>query len=455
MRCSSWVLTLGCLSVATALASQSAWAVDWKAKVDPLAQPLIDDNVAVGFIVGIVKDGKTQTFSYGETEKGSGKRPAKDTVYEIGSISKVFTGILLADLVERGVVKLDDPVQSCLPTVNVPLNHDKPVTLLHLATHTSGLPRLPDNLKPSNPADPYADYTAEDMYAFLSDYKFKQPLGKPEYSNYGMALLGQALAEREQTTYEQLLIERIAKPLRMRDTTITLNDNQKKRLALPYDAALAPNSTWNLSVFAGAGAIRSTCNDMLLFARANLENKTTPVHKAMKLAQQKRELGSGVESGLGWATIPNGYWHNGMTGGYHSFIGLVPKQNTAVVVLANTATMEITNFGMQLMQIANGESATPSKRRKAIDVARDVLEKYTGFYAVTPQFGVDVTLGEDGNLYVQATGQQKLSMRAESESKFFLTVVDAQIRFVTDEKGQVNELILYQNGQEIKATRKK
>ena len=261
---------------------------DDKAKIDPLARPWVHDRLVVGLVIGIVKDGQSQVIAYGETRKGSGTRPDGNTLYEIGSISKVFTGVLLSLLVEEHGVSLEDPLQKYLPpSVTVPVFAGGPITLEHLATHTSGLPRMPDNFNPADPLNPYADYTVAQMYAFLEGHKLGRPPGNYTYSNYGMGLLGHALAHRMGMTYEQLLKDRICKPLGMKETGITLNEAQQKRLAPPYTIALKPTENWDIPTLAGAGAIRSSVNDMIIFIRANLKKDRQPLTRAMQFAQKK------------------------------------------------------------------------------------------------------------------------------------------------------------------------
>ena len=432
------------------------YAVDLQSEIDPLAKQLLTEDLAVGFVVGIYKDGETQVISYGETEKGSGKAPDGDTIYEIGSVSKAFTGVLLADLVERGRVKLDDPMQKYLPkTAKTQLKNLSSITLEHLATHTSGLPRLPDNLKPADAANPYADYTSQRMFAFLNEHELRRDPGEYEYSNLGMGLLGFLLASREKVSYEGLLVERVAKPCGMDDTRVKISKKQRERLATPYDAALEKTNNWDIPTLAGAGGISSTANDMLRFIAANFAKDDKPLTKAIKLSHKKRHtMPDGLAMGLGWHIARDGItrWHNGMTGGYASWLAVVPSRNVGVVVLSNTAAGQITEFGENITRIALGEKVKPSTRPAVAEVTREVLEKYEGVYAITPQFALTVTL-EGDKLMVQATGQQKFQVYPESETKFFYKVVDAQLTFVPSEKGKASMLILHQNGANQVATR--
>ena len=435
------------------------WAggLDFREKIDPLARPLIADHIVVGMVIGIVKDGQSRVMVYGEKIKDSGMAPDGDTLYEIGSISKVFTGILLAGMVQKGVVSLKDPLQDYLPpSVKAPAADDKPIMLEHLATHTSGLPRMPDNFTPMDVLNPYADYTVERMYAFLNGYKLRRPPGQYAYSNYGMGLLGHVLARQSGMNYEQLLLERICKPLNMNDTRISMNEEQLKRLAPPYDMALKPVKNWDIPTLAGAGAIRSTVHDMIKFIKANLGPGHDPLSKALRLSHVKRHaMDDGLSMGLGWHVARDGFtlWHNGGTGGYHAWLAVSPERGMGVVVLANTANMRITEFGEQATRIALGLEVKSPEPRKIVKVAPALLKSYAGFYAVTPEFGLKVTV-EKGGLMVQATGQDKFPVFAESNVKFFYKVVDAGITFVPDKEGRVNQLILHQNGRDMKGFRK-
>lgn len=449
--------TLLLVSTLLIVSSPKANALDLQSAIDPLAKQLLADDLAVGFVVGIYKDGETQVIGYGETEQGKGVVPDGDTIYEIGSSSKVFTGILLADLVERGRVKLDDPMQEYLrDSTKTQLSNTSHITFEHLATHTSGLPRLPDNLQPADPMNPYADYTRQQIFAFLKEHELRRAPGEYEYSNFGMGLLGLLLASRERTSYEELLVERIAKPCRMDDTCVTLSDDQRGRLAPPYDAALQPTKNWDLPTLTGAAGIRSTANDMLKFIAANLADDDKPLTKALQLSHEKRHtMPDGQAIGLAWHIALDGItrWHNGMTGGYASWVAVVPSRNVGVVVLSNTAADEITELGAKITRIAFGEKIDPPTAPSTVKVAPAVLAKYEGVYAITPKFALTVTL-EGNKLMVQATGQQKLRVFPESETKFFYKVVDAQLTFVTDKKGKAEQLILHQNGANQVATRK-
>jgi CubicO group peptidase (beta-lactamase class C family) len=439
------------------LGESSAAALDLREKIDPLAAPLVEDHQVRGLVIGVIRKGETQILAYGETKKGSGEKPDGRTVYEIGSVTKAITGVLLADAVRRGELKLDAPLQSLLPPdVKLDVFEGKPITLEHVAPHASGLPRLPDNLAPADPLNPYADYTPERMYDFLRGHKLRHAPGKYEYSNLAMGLLGHELARSRKQTYEELFIERIAKPLKLDDTRITLNDDQKKRLATPYDVCLTPVKNWDIPSLAGAGGIRSTVDDMLKFAAANLADDDQPLTQSFRLSHEKH-FGPADRPAvaLGWHIAGDGItrWHNGMTGGYASWMSVVPKYQVGVVVLSNTASDKITQLGELVTRIACGDEVPPLKRREVVAVPLETLKSYEGAYPLSPFFVLTVTV-EEGKLMVQATGQPKFEVFAESPTKFFYKVVDAQITFEPVKDGKSPSLTLHQNGNDLKASRK-
>jgi serine-type D-Ala-D-Ala carboxypeptidase/endopeptidase len=298
----------------------------------------------VGFTIGVVDHGERLVFSYGVAKD--------DSIFEIGSMTKTFTGLLLSQMVEQGKVKFDEPVRELLPEGTVARPAGDEITLLDLATQHSGLPRLPDNLKPADNQNPYADYTAADMYAYLK----KQGAAKPAktdflYSNFGFGLLGQALSDRAGTSYSQLLHDEITGPLGMIDTVITLTPDQQARFISGYDGRHRPARAWDFAAIAGAGAIRSTASDMLTCLEANLHPDKLPASaattadgKTLSAAiRQSHELRAdamaGMRIALAWLyeTDTGNYWHNGATGAFNSFGLFNPQADYAVIVLVNTS----------------------------------------------------------------------------------------------------------------------
>lgn len=293
------------------------------------------------YAIGIIDKKGARYYNFG-TKTINGAPVDEHTVYEIGSISKVFTAILLAQQVANGKMKLDDPIRKYLPAdVKIPQRSGKEITLGNLSDHTSGLPRMPTNFSPSNANNPYADYTVKQLFDFISGYELTRDIGAQyEYSNLAQGLLGNILALQAGTNYEALMFKNIATPLGMKETKITFDDIMKKNLAMGHsDGAQVEN--WDIPTLAGAGAIRSSTSDMLKFLAANMGLTKTSLRKAMDLSHQMRHDKAGdMRVGLGWhiAKGKNGdvIWHNGGTGGYRTFAGFVKETGVGVVVLTNS-----------------------------------------------------------------------------------------------------------------------
>jgi D-alanyl-D-alanine-carboxypeptidase/D-alanyl-D-alanine-endopeptidase len=408
---------------------------------------------SVGIVVGLIDEKGTRIISFGKPVIDSKQSLDGNSIFEIGSVTKVFTATLLADMVERGEVSLNDPISKYLPkTVKTPTRDGKEITLLDLATQTSGLPRLPTNFTPKDQKNPYADYTVDQLYSFLSSYTLTRGIGeKYEYSNLGVGLLGHILALRAGMDYETLVRKRISGPLKMKDTSIGLTPEMQARLATGHNGALKPVANWDLPTLAGAGALRSSVNDMLKFVAANLGLTKSPLLAAMQRAQQsQRETGQAdLTIALNWHILKKFdseiIWHNGGTGGYHSFIGFDKKNRKGVVVLSNSAN-DIDDIGRHLLvsqyPLAKLE---PPKEHKAIQIDPKIFDAYVGEYQLAPGFGL-VFSREGDKFFVQPTGQNKAEILPESETDFFLVVADAQVTFVKDDKGQVTEVVLHQAG---------
>jgi CubicO group peptidase (beta-lactamase class C family) len=422
-----------------------------------LAERIDKLNQGVGIVVGIVDSNGRRYVSYGNMGINDTRPVGNDTVFEIGSTTKVFTSTILADMVRRGEVSLDDPVAKYLPKdVKVPERGGKQITLLDLATHSSGLPSLPSNFKPKNPNNPYADYTEAQLWEFLSGYQLTRDIGsKFEYSNMGVGLLGQALARRAGMSYEALVRERVTGPLKMENTLITLSPEMKARLASGYGPMREPAANWDLPVFAGAGALRSDARDLLTFIAAHLGYVESPLAPAMaSMTKVRRPVGGDVEIALAWiAPKREGheiYWHNGGTGGYRTFMGYDAKTRLGVVVLSNMSTQAgVDDIGMHILDPKSPLAQLKAlKAHKEITLDSKVLDRYVGTYQLAPNVTMTVTR-DGGQLYAMLTNQPKIEIYPESEKEFFLKAVDAQISFDTD------SATLHQNGRDQKATRVK
>lgn len=321
---------------------------DLKPRIGKLADPYITKRANAALVIAVLQNGNEHVQGFGSS------KPDRATIYEIGSITKVFTAITLANVCKEGMVKLDDPVRKCFPTnVNVPTN----ITLRHLATHSSGLPRLPDNFFTvvGTSANPYIGYKKEHLYDyFRSAKKLKEPGSPSGYSNLGFGLLGHALEVCTGKSYATLLHQNVLAPLDMQNTSVT-NAN-----VIPgHDTKGRRVSNWDFDVLAGAGALRSNAEDMLKFLRAQLEPDKTRIGPALRECQKRHPKGMG----LGWhfqSTLEGltFIWHNGGTAGYRSFTGFDPKHKTAVVLLSNYGDAfanddSIDKMGFEILKLAS------------------------------------------------------------------------------------------------------
>ena len=286
---------------------------------------------AGAIVVGIITKHGQEVISYGKFDNPADRVPDGETIFEIGSVTKVFTALLLSDMALRGEVNLNDPISKYLPaTVHVPERNGKQITLLDLATHYSGLPRMPNGYN--------ANYSVEQMYDFLSHYTLtRAPGAKYEYSNYGAGLLGQLLAVRAGTDYETLLRDRITEPLGMKHTAMQLTPEMQANLIAGYGKGLKAPSI-DVSATKAAGSIRSDVDDMLIFLAANMGLIKSPLHPAMKkMLSVRRPVSPGVQIAMGWHIANGVVCHNGGTFGYHAYVGFEPRRKAGVVVLSNSS----------------------------------------------------------------------------------------------------------------------
>ncbi|WP_452224778.1 serine hydrolase [Lacinutrix chionoecetis] len=541
-------------------------------EVKEYIQSRVDNQMNAGIVVGYIEGDDVAYYSFGKTALNKGTAVNEETVFEIGSISKTFTTTLLALKVNSGEMSLDDPISKYLPKgVKTPTRNGKEITLKNLATHTSGLPKLPDNLLQTDPKNPYVDYTYEQLYSFISNYELTVDIGSvTEYSNVGMGLLGHILELQSGKTYEQLVIENIANPLKMDDTRLVFTEAMKQRLAKGHDG-LSETPNWDIITLGGAGGIRSTVSDMVKYVQANInsDNVDSKLHNAMALAHKSayKNPDQRAEMALGWF-IEGGKFlmHNGATGGYSAMIALDKEAKKGVVVLTNSnenvdaiaiklmvpsyplkkiapsinlfLEKEITNNGIEkaiasyknektnnaeaynfdveqlntlgYKYMQNGklaialelfklnvemfpEESNPydslgeaylengneklaiinykkslelnpandnardvlkglDEEVKAVVVPQDLLESYRGKYELTPTFHILITLN-DGHLFAQATGQPKFEIFPSAYNTFFLKVVEAKVVFNANNKGKIESLTLFQNGQELEGKR--
>jgi len=441
---------LALLLVAASTGGARAGRPDTKAQIESLAQQLVAEQLTVGVVAVLIEGGRTTTITQGAPSVDGKRALDGDTVFAIGSVTKTFTALLLADLIERKRLATNAPVKQFLPqSVTVPARGERQITLADLATHASGLPRLPTNFDPDDPADPYADYTVEKLYAFLSAYQLPRAPGEAyEYSNLGSGLLGHALARHEKQTFEALVMERICKPLGMMDTSVNLPPDRRPRLAQGHNLQGEPVKPWRLDALAGCGALWSTANDMAAYIKANLGLTQVPLASAMLAAHRPRRtttLGS-WRIGLGWLVNETGEvaWHDGGTFGSYSFVGFDKKRQRGLVWLSNSGLWEIGGVRERLELVLLGKPTEPPKVKKPVKLDSALLARCVGEYELVP--GAVLAVSLDGRrLVLSVRGQQGGSLLyPESETEFFLLETDTvTVSFVKNEAGAITQMILH------------
>jgi CubicO group peptidase (beta-lactamase class C family) len=324
-------------------------------KVDGPARAYIQKANTVGISIGIINDGSISTYGYGETTRGNGRIPNVDNIFEIGSLTKTFTATLLAYYVNEDRVKLSDPITKYLPdsvTANPALDG---ITLEMLSNHTSGLPRLPEDFfsHVKDGANPYKDYTEDIMFSYLKHYKPTVTPGETySYSNFAVGLLGNILEHVSSKNYEQMVAEMITQPLNMSATYQYLPHIIKQRFTAVYNEDGTETPHWDWDALASAGALNSSLNDLLLYAKANMAKPTTRLTKAMTLTHQVT-YNKAPKVGLGWHIITvnniDYYFHDGGTGGSSTFFAFNIEKQTAVIILSNCAESTY-NMGVDILK---------------------------------------------------------------------------------------------------------
>lgn len=338
---------------------------------------IVNKHYKVGAAIGIInKQQEELHFFYGTKVLSKNDRPDENTIFQIGSITKTFTGSLLADKVISGSLNLEDHVSECIPSnhVNMPTYEDKEITLKHLVTHSSGIPKkLQDTNYPLpsgyNSGNPYANYTKDHIFDYLTNYcsLSVEPGTRYLYSNIGFGLLGHILGLTDGSSYEQSLTFRILNSLEMKNTFINGTINNNDNIALGYNPNLEERTNFDANdVFQGAGFLSSSLNDMMLYLKSNMGLIETPLKDAISLAlythfnvgivtydDRPNEIYE-LEIGLGWHKYktPNGYtyyWHGGSTSGYTAYIGFDKKNLIGTVILCNSADVDILIFGEEIL----------------------------------------------------------------------------------------------------------
>lgn len=420
------------------------------ARMDQVVQSYAADNKFMGSV--LVARGNDILFSksYGSANLEWNIPNSSTAKFRIGSVTKQFTAAAILLLEERGKLKVEDPVKKHLP--DVPTAWDA-VTIYHLLTHTSGIPSFTGF--PEYGQLKLSPTSAEKLVAKFRDKPLDfEPGAKFSYSNSGYLLLGYLIEKLSGQSYEKFLQENIFTPLGMKDSGYDSNSAIIAHRASGY--APSPSGPINapfidMSVPHAAGALYSTTEDLLKWEQGLFGGKVLSAASLQKMTTPFKDnyaFGLTVRDVEGRKQIS----HNGGIEGFNSSLAYYLETKIVVAVLANINSMGPDAMLPKLAALAHGGTITLNSERKEISVPKQILSSYVGTYAMTPKISMMITLNGD-QLMAQVSGQGRNPLFAESESKFFLKVVDAQIEFLKDEKSAITDLILKQSGRDIKAHR--
>lgn len=423
-------IALSMLILVAAVLSCAAEASSPDAVDDWIARGVRDGSIAAASVAH-VRGGDAATRGFGRIGEAE---PSGDTRFQIGSITKVFTNLLLAEMVATGDAKATQTIGQLMPEGFAPANADvASISLESLATHRSGLPRLPANLDVQS-SDPYGTYSADDLRKGLESARAKQRLGRfYTYSNFGAGTLGHLLGRIDGKGYRAALTARVLTPLGLRDTGFEPGDD-----AASATGAGKPVTTWRFTdAFDGAGALWGSVSDLVRLVQAYLGTHEHALRHelAADLAPVREDAGAARVTRVWHVAHANDkpiYWHNGGTAGFHSFVGFRPDEKRGVAILVS-GDADPTEVGLQSL------GATPRAPVRA-SIDRAIL----GQYRLVPGFELGV-YEQDGVLVTQATGQPAFALHDVGEDWYALGEVDASAHFVRD-GDDVVAMELAQNG---------
>ncbi len=439
-------LLLGCL-----LQVSISKAQDTLSRMEQIIQSSVTGKRFMGSVLVAQNDQVLLDNGYGYANLEWQIPDSPQAKFRLGSITKQFTAACILLLEERGKLKTDDPVKKYMP--DAPAAWDK-ITIYNLLTHTSGIPSFtgfPDYR--STEAQPT---TPEKLVARFRDKPLDfQPGEKWNYSNSGYVLLGYLVEKISGQSYKDFVQENIFKPLGMNDSGY--DSNSAIILHRAYGYAPGPDGPVNagyidMSIPFSAGALYSTTHDLLRWEQGLFGGKLLSAGSLKKMItpfKQDYACGLGVRTVRGHTEID----HGGGIEGFNTELAYYPDDKLTIVVLANLNGDAPESIANQLAAVMHGEKVVLPSERKAITVPAGILEKYVGTYEIAPTFSIAITL-EGGQLMAQATNQPKFPLFAESETMFFLKVVDAQVEFFKDDKGNVTHLVLHQGGHDATGTKK-
>lgn len=443
---------LGIVISAPALSQAPASSAAWTIPANDDIRRAMAEHLTVrgaGMVIGVIEPAGRRVIVQGESHSRDGRPLDGDTLFQIGSVTKTFTTLLLADAVSRGEVAFDDPVPRYL-TPGVTLHErGRPITLRDLATHVSGLPSMPSNLDLHARPDPIAGYSPRDFDRFLISFEPERAPGeKWSYSNVGVSLLGRLLARHAGKSYEELLRERVLEPLGLRDTAITLSRALARRVAPGLDRYGEPATVWEMRTLQGSGSLRSSANDLLEYLAAILGIRETPLRGAIDLQLAQRSAVRQTQA-IGWGLRTfdgrEMFVHDGGKAGYRSMVAFDPTNRRGVVILVNARTDE--RLGPMALWLLNGKALPPPTPmpapRARVDVDRATLAAYQGRYRLEDGRELEIARVR-GHLIVGTQSSGASPFAAASSTEFFDPSDTTELVFENSADGAT--AVLYEEG---------
>ena len=413
--------------------------------------PYIEAEVASAMVVGVYDAGRREIYGFGKGPDGK-TAPDGKTLFELGAITKAYTGLLLADAIQRREVVFEQPVSDLVPPgITVPSKDGKKITLQFLALHSSGLPRVPPSLMSRGSApDPYAGYGEDNLYDDLVHTVLDTAPGERIiYSNYGSGLLGFVLGRKIGGGYAAALSTRVLQPLDLKSTFVASPAAVQARRISGTTEDLKPAAPWTWDALAGAGALVSDARDQLALLDAEIDaglGSHGTLRAPMKLTQEAQLDHQGDNEGVGWMIDSQGrYWANGATGGFHCFLGFDPKTKRGVVVLAATATTLVDHLADSLYRVLEGSPPEPPKFATAAQ-----LVPFAGNYDLG---GSKVSIVVEGKrMYITGPGEPPHRLVPISDHEFWSEALQTVAVFER-EGDRVTRLIFAIGGRQIAAAR--
>jgi CubicO group peptidase (beta-lactamase class C family) len=407
-------------------------------------KPFLDGELVSGVVVGLYNAGKIEVYGFG---KGPGdKPPTGRTLFDLGTLTRVYTGLLLAEAVQRKEVELDGPISDLMPPgITIPTRDKVPITAKHLALHSSGLPRHPGSLfSRKQPPDPFANYTEDVLYQDLVTTQLASAPGTDiQISDYGTGLLGFALGLKIGGGYGAALQKRVLDPLQLKDTFITLPAGAFARKALGTDADLKQTSRWTWGALAGAGALISSANDLLKLIDAELDaaaGSRGTLRPQMRLTQEAQLDRTGDNESIGWMIDSLGrLWQDGKTNGFRSYVAIEPKTKRGVVVLASTSTTLVDFLGPAMFEVMAGDAKPPAPAPSV-----QMLKRYAGKYdfsSAAPNTVLDV-VAVDKRLYLEGPGEPRHRMAPYGDRGFWIEDLQSAAKFIVE--GDLVKALVFQ-----------